>query len=82
MLMATPKAIDGAGIRAYPQRKRYYRRPVHKARATSLLNEYLEISGDLGMRLLVERVGSLQERPAAQPTRAPAYPDGLTQGEV
>ena len=53
-----------------------------KASAACLLNESLEICGDLGMRLLVERVVSLQERPAAQPTRAPAYPDGLTQGEV
>ena len=34
------------------------------------------------MRPLMERVVALQERREAQPTRAPAYPDGLSQREV
>ncbi len=34
------------------------------------------------MRPLTERVVALQERAESQPSRAPAYPDGLTRREV
>ena len=50
--------------------------------ATSLLSESLAISTELGMRPLMDRVITLQKRAEAQPVRAPAYPDGLTQREV
>ena len=51
-------------------------------RAVVLLDESLAISTQLGMRPLIERVVALQELAESQPTRAPAYPDGLTQREV
>ena len=47
-----------------------------------MLDEALTISTDLGTRPLMERVIALQERADAQPVRAPAYSDGLTQREV
>lgn len=47
-----------------------------------MLEESLSISTDFGMRPLMERVASLQERADAQPVRAPAYPDGLSAREV
>ena len=53
-----------------------------RQKATTLLNESLAISTELGMRPLVERVAALQERPESQSAKAPAYPDGLTQREV
>ena len=53
-----------------------------RAKTRSLLDEALAVSSDLGMRPLMERVGALQERTEAQPARAPAYPDGLTQREI
>ena len=52
------------------------------ATAMSLLDESLAISGELGMRPLMERVIAFQERAQAQPAKTPAYPDGLTQREV
>jgi DNA-binding CsgD family transcriptional regulator len=60
--------------------------PGDYAKATSLLDESLSISSELGMRPLVERVVSLQGK-VAQPGRgdsriAPTYPVGLTQREV
>ena len=51
-------------------------------KARTLLDESLAISTELGMRPLMERVAGLQEQAEAQPVRAPAYPDGLTQREV
>ena len=51
-------------------------------KAMLLLDEALAISSELGMRPLMERVSALQERAAAQPVQAPAYPGGLTQREV
>lgn len=51
-------------------------------KATSLLDESLAISEELGMRPLMERVGALQERAKTQRVRAPVYPDGLTEREV
>ena len=48
----------------------------------SLLKEALAISRELGMRPLMERAVLLQEQAESQPTRAPAYPDGLTEREV
>jgi DNA-binding CsgD family transcriptional regulator/tetratricopeptide (TPR) repeat protein len=52
------------------------------AQATELLDESLAISAELGMRPLTERVVALQERAASTLTRAPLYPDGLTQREI
>ena len=50
--------------------------------AMSLLDESLAISTELGMRPLIERVAALQDRAESQPTKPPAYPDGLTEREV
>ena len=50
--------------------------------AKSLLTESLEISTQLGMRPLMQRVAALQEQAASQPAKPPTYPDGLTQREV
>jgi DNA-binding CsgD family transcriptional regulator len=55
--------------------------PGDHARATSLLDESLAISQELGMRPLAERVASLQQQSQSQSLRA-AYPDGLSQREV
>ncbi|MCH9011025.1 MAG: hypothetical protein IIC21_10405, partial [Chloroflexi bacterium] len=52
------------------------------ARATSLLEEALAISTELGMRPLKERVVALKERAESQPTKAQTYPNGLTEREV
>ena len=52
------------------------------AKAISLLDEALDISTELGMWPLIERVAARQELVQAQPSAAPAYPDGLTQREV
>ena len=51
-------------------------------RAISLLEEALSISSELGMRPLMEKVISLMERAKTRPTKAFAYPDGLTEREV
>ena len=53
-----------------------------KAKAATLLDESLQICSELGMRPLTERAIALKERAEQQPTRAAAYPDGLTQREV
>ena len=53
-----------------------------RRKASSLLDEALTITQDLGMPPLMERVIALQERTQSQAARAPAYPDGLTQREV
>ena len=52
-----------------------------RAKATSLLDESLTISSELGMRPLMERVAELQETLAAVPQPSPAYPNGLTPRE-
>ena len=56
--------------------------PGDREQAMSLLDESLEISTNLGMRPLMERVIALQEQVQAQPARGPAYPDSLTEREV
>ncbi len=53
-----------------------------RAKAMALLEEALTISTNLGMTPLIERVTERLERIQAQPSMAPAYPDGLTQREV
>ena len=53
-----------------------------RQKAMSLLDESLAISTELGMRPLKERVTERLERIQAQPSTAPAYPDGLTPREV
>ncbi len=53
-----------------------------QARTRSLLDEALAISSELGMRPLMERVLTLQERAVSQLTKTPEYPDRLTQREV
>ena len=56
--------------------------PDDRAKAIILLDEALAISTELGMRPLMGRVITLQERGQAQPVPAPAFPDGLTRREV
>ena len=56
--------------------------PGDSDKAASLLDEAFAISGDLGMRPLMDRVLALQERIEAAPVTVPAYPDGLTPREV
>ena len=53
-----------------------------RAKALALLEESLAISTELGMRPLIDQVTALQESASAQPVRASAYPDGLTQREI
>ena len=50
--------------------------------ASSLLDEALSLSTELGMKPLLERVTSLRQKVGSQPTERPAYPDGLTAREV
>ena len=52
------------------------------SQAISLLDESIAISGELGMKPLMERVKGLQESSLAQQVREPAYPDGLSHREV
>jgi DNA-binding CsgD family transcriptional regulator len=56
--------------------------PGDHARALTLLEETLNISGALEMQPLYQRVTRLQERAASRPARGPAYPGGLTAREV
>ncbi|MFQ6029082.1 MAG: AAA family ATPase [Dehalococcoidia bacterium] len=56
--------------------------PGDREQAMALLDESLSVSTELGMRPLMKRVVALQERAQSQPTKAPLYPDGLTQREV
>jgi len=58
------------------------RKPGDTEKARSLLDESLDISSELGMRPLMERVVTLQGGITAQPAKGPTYPDGLTQREV
>ena len=53
-----------------------------RAKAMALLDESLTIATDLGMRPLMERAIERLGQVQAQPSAAPAYPDGLTQREV
>ena len=50
--------------------------------AVALLDESMDISTELGMRPLVERITLLQAIAASPPVRQPNLPDGLTQREV
>jgi ATP/maltotriose-dependent transcriptional regulator MalT len=52
------------------------------AKATSLLDESLSLSQQLGMKPLVERVIGLQERAQSHPGRSPTHPKGLTERQV
>jgi DNA-binding CsgD family transcriptional regulator/tetratricopeptide (TPR) repeat protein len=54
--------------------------PENQAKATSLLQESLAISSELGMKPLMQRVTDRLELPESRPV--PAYPDGLTEREV
>lgn len=56
--------------------------PGDHARATTLLEESLSISHQLGMRPLMKRVIALQEKVRSQPARRLEYPGGLTEREV
>ncbi len=56
--------------------------PGDREKATSLLDESLAISSDLGMRPLMERVQSRVDHLGSVPTMAPAYPDRLSEREV
>jgi len=56
--------------------------PGDGERATSLLDESLTISTELGMRPLIERVQSRVDHLGSAPTMAPAYPGGLNEREV
>ena len=56
--------------------------PGDREKAMLLLNESSAISTELGTRPLMERVLSFQEQAESRPSRAPAFPDGLTQREV
>ena len=53
-----------------------------RQKAVSLLDEALATSTELGMLPLKQRATERLERIQAQPSTAPAYPDGLTQREV
>jgi DNA-binding CsgD family transcriptional regulator len=57
-------------------------RPGDRQQARPLLEEALTVSTDLGMRPLMGRVRVLWEQADVQLARIPAYPDGLTHGEV
>jgi predicted ATPase/DNA-binding CsgD family transcriptional regulator len=54
----------------------------NREKMMALLGEALAITCELGMRPLMERVQSLQEKLAVRPGSAPVYPDGLSQREV
>ncbi|MBQ12675.1 MAG: hypothetical protein CMJ45_14140, partial [Planctomyces sp.] len=56
--------------------------PRDRTMATSLLDEALSISTELGMMPLIGRVTERLERLHSRPQSIPAYPDGLTQREV
>jgi DNA-binding CsgD family transcriptional regulator len=56
--------------------------PSDHAMATDLLDESLSLSRQLGMKLLMERVISLQGRVRSHPVGSPAYPGGLTERQV
>lgn len=54
----------------------------YRSRITELLDESLEISTELSMLPLTEKVAALQERAASRSTRASTFPGGLAQWEV
>jgi DNA-binding CsgD family transcriptional regulator len=56
--------------------------PSDHSRAVTLLEEALDISGELGMRPLIERVLALQEQAYSPITKSSGFPNGLTQREV
>ena len=53
-----------------------------RAKAMSLLDQSLSISGELGMQPLMERVVALRDRVQSQPVQAAPYPGGLTRREA
>ena len=55
---------------------------VDRARAIPLLNESLAISGELGMRPLMERVAARLESMGLEQPKASDFPDGLSRREV
>jgi DNA-binding CsgD family transcriptional regulator/tetratricopeptide (TPR) repeat protein len=56
--------------------------PSDHTKAGALLEAALTISRTLGMRVLAERVGGLQERWRSQPHSRPQYPGGLSAREI
>ncbi len=70
MLMGAPRSDRGAPTR------------TDSEKATSLLDEALDIAQELGMSPLMERVITLQEQARSRPRRTPEYPGGLSQREV
>ncbi|MFQ6026140.1 MAG: AAA family ATPase [Dehalococcoidia bacterium] len=67
--------LAGSGLKSAPT-------DTNHRKATSLLAEALSISQELGMPPLMERVIALKDLAESPPTKAPAYPDGLTKREV
>ena len=53
-----------------------------RERVSSLIEEALALSTELGMKPLMERVIGLKLQIEAQPAPKPTYPDGLTEREV
>jgi len=51
-------------------------------KALTLLEEAEDVSTELGMRPLLDRVIALKEQTETQPSAAPEYPDGLTEREI
>ena len=56
--------------------------PGDHQKAMSLQDEALAVSTELGMKPLMERVSGLQEKAGSLPSKAAAYPGGLTEREV
>lgn len=56
--------------------------PGDAEQATTLIDQGLEITHELGMLPLARHLTGLRERVAAAPAKTPRYPDGLTEREV
>jgi DNA-binding CsgD family transcriptional regulator len=56
--------------------------PADVEKAVSLIDDGLEISRELGLVAIEERLVALQEKAASLTAPTPAYPDGLTEREV
>lgn len=53
-----------------------------REKAASLLENSAAIARESGMRPLLERLAALKERAGSRPTKAPTFPDSLSQREV
>ena len=51
-------------------------------KALTLIAESMDTAQELGMSPLAEKVSVVKARAESLPTKAPAYPDGLTEREV